>query len=267
MTWNPVADLKGDTGATGPQGVKGDTGDTGATGPAGTTDHGLLTGLGDDDHTQYHNNTRGDARYIPLADKDVSNGIPVLTGTVLPRKYQQYANTTQDGTIVLAGDLGGTGPSPTVPALAGKPIGIMNYYERATNSAGSSGTPVRVCYTWCNMVANRLYWVSAPNLGVWSTAYGRAEIRIRYTTNNTVPTASSTQLTQGSVELANASSVEVVSLGRLFKPTVNITGFVVAIFVARQSGTATVQSYGASDWPASIMIEDMGSTFANVGAD
>ncbi|MBF0119976.1 MAG: hypothetical protein HQK79_14170 [Desulfobacterales bacterium] len=30
----------------------------------GTLDHGLaLTGLGDDDHTQYHNNTRGDARY------------------------------------------------------------------------------------------------------------------------------------------------------------------------------------------------------------
>lgn len=26
-------------------------------------DHGGLTGLGDDDHTQYHNNTRGDARY------------------------------------------------------------------------------------------------------------------------------------------------------------------------------------------------------------
>ena len=30
-------------------------------------DHGLLGGLGDDDHTQYHNNTRGDARY-PLKD-------------------------------------------------------------------------------------------------------------------------------------------------------------------------------------------------------
>ena len=29
----------------------------------GVTDHGALTGLADDDHTQYHNNTRGDARY------------------------------------------------------------------------------------------------------------------------------------------------------------------------------------------------------------
>src|SRR5690606_4628217 len=30
---------------------------------AGVTDHGLLTGLADDDHPQYHNDTRGDARY------------------------------------------------------------------------------------------------------------------------------------------------------------------------------------------------------------
>jgi hypothetical protein len=34
-----------------------------AIGAAGVTDHGALTGLADDDHTQYHNNTRGDARY------------------------------------------------------------------------------------------------------------------------------------------------------------------------------------------------------------
>lgn len=31
------------------------------------SDHGTLTGLGDDDHTQYHNDARGDARYSLLA--------------------------------------------------------------------------------------------------------------------------------------------------------------------------------------------------------
>ena len=35
--------------------------------PNTSTDHGALTGLADDDHTQYHNNTRGDARYSLLA--------------------------------------------------------------------------------------------------------------------------------------------------------------------------------------------------------
>ena len=35
-------------------------------GGGGVTDHGALTGLADDDHTQYHNNARGDARYDAL---------------------------------------------------------------------------------------------------------------------------------------------------------------------------------------------------------
>lgn len=36
---------------------------SGGGGGGGVTDHGLLTGLADDDHTQYFNTTRGDARY------------------------------------------------------------------------------------------------------------------------------------------------------------------------------------------------------------
>jgi hypothetical protein len=36
----------------------------------GVTDHGNLTGLGDDDHTQYHNDARGDARYYTKAEID-----------------------------------------------------------------------------------------------------------------------------------------------------------------------------------------------------
>ena len=36
-------------------------------GGGGVTDHGLLTGLADDDHTQYHTDARGDARYSLLS--------------------------------------------------------------------------------------------------------------------------------------------------------------------------------------------------------
>lgn len=39
---------------------------------AGVTDHGLLTGLGDDDHTQYHTDTRGDVRYYTKAQADAA---------------------------------------------------------------------------------------------------------------------------------------------------------------------------------------------------
>lgn len=38
----------------------------GSGGGGGTSDHGALTGLGDDDHTQYFNTSRGDARYSLL---------------------------------------------------------------------------------------------------------------------------------------------------------------------------------------------------------
>lgn len=40
---------------------------------SGVTDHGALTGLADDDHSQYHTDARGDARYATIA-KGVTNG-------------------------------------------------------------------------------------------------------------------------------------------------------------------------------------------------
>jgi hypothetical protein len=40
----------------------------------GSTDHGALTGLLDDDHSQYHNDTRGDARYYQKSEVDTISG-------------------------------------------------------------------------------------------------------------------------------------------------------------------------------------------------
>lgn len=42
-------------------------------------DHGVLLGLGDDDHAQYHNDARGDARYSLLAHTHTSAGITDFT--------------------------------------------------------------------------------------------------------------------------------------------------------------------------------------------
>lgn len=63
VTWLPI--LPGIPGPPGPKGDKGDPGDSG--GGGGVTDHGALTGLSDDDHTQYHTDARGDARYSQIA--------------------------------------------------------------------------------------------------------------------------------------------------------------------------------------------------------
>lgn len=50
---------------------------------AAVADHGALTGLADDDHPQYHNDARGDARYQPL-DSDLT-AIAALATTAFGR--------------------------------------------------------------------------------------------------------------------------------------------------------------------------------------
>lgn len=57
--------------------------DATASGGSGVTDHGALTGLGDDDHTQYHNDTRGDARYYTKSQVDTSLSSKVDSNTAI----------------------------------------------------------------------------------------------------------------------------------------------------------------------------------------
>jgi hypothetical protein len=44
-------------------------------------DHGFLAGLGDDDHTQYLNNTRGDARYLQLTGGTLTGSLTVSSAS------------------------------------------------------------------------------------------------------------------------------------------------------------------------------------------
>lgn len=60
----------------------------------GVTDHGDLTGLVDDDHTQYHNDARGDARYYTQAQ------IIALLGD-----FQTYVDTSDGNLNQAIGDL------------------------------------------------------------------------------------------------------------------------------------------------------------------
>jgi hypothetical protein len=91
-------------------------------GGGGVTDHGALTGLADDDHPQYHNDTRGDARYYtktqadaayqPL-DSDLTTiaGLTVSNGQLMRRVSGAWAAYT-----LSASDIGtGTLPIAQVP--------------------------------------------------------------------------------------------------------------------------------------------------------
>jgi len=53
--------------------------------------HGSLSGLGNDDHTQYHNNTRGDARYWQLTQHDSHSAL----GSLGHDDHAQYYNQTR----------------------------------------------------------------------------------------------------------------------------------------------------------------------------
>lgn len=65
-------------------------------GGGGVTDHGALTGLADDDHTQYHNNARGDARYYTQAQVDSS-----LSGKA-NTSHNHSASDLTSGTVATA---------------------------------------------------------------------------------------------------------------------------------------------------------------------
>src|SRR3712207_2503643 len=60
----------------------------------GVTDHGALTGLGDDDHPQYHNNARGDARYSQLGHGHAKSDITGLIADLASKEPTIAAGAT-----------------------------------------------------------------------------------------------------------------------------------------------------------------------------
>jgi hypothetical protein len=63
------------------------------TASGGSSDHGALTGLADDDHTQYHTDARGDARYSLLAHNHSALYEPLITKSTGYAKWNGSAWT------------------------------------------------------------------------------------------------------------------------------------------------------------------------------
>jgi hypothetical protein len=95
--------------------------DIGSGGGGGVTDHGALTGLSDDDHTQYHNDARGDARYSQLghthanattgangfmsaADKSKLDGIAANANNYAHPNHTGDVTSVGDGATTIAND-------------------------------------------------------------------------------------------------------------------------------------------------------------------
>lgn len=73
-------------------------------GAGGVSDHGELTGLGDDDHPQYLNQARGDARYVQPATAVTLTGLDVtnLRISLGNGQWVKLVPVFEDGKIVLS---------------------------------------------------------------------------------------------------------------------------------------------------------------------
>lgn len=83
-------------------------------GGGGVTDHGALTGLADDDHPQYHNDARGDARYLSLAGGSLSDNLTIQKeGAAALCTLQTATDTLSVPPLAYIRRSGGTLASPT----------------------------------------------------------------------------------------------------------------------------------------------------------
>jgi hypothetical protein len=99
----------------------------GGGGTTTVTDHGALTGLADDDHTQYHNDARGDARYA-LIGRNLIAGAGLTGGGTL----------AADRTFAVGAGLGITVNADDV-ALASSVAGAGLTYSSGVLAVGVSG--------------------------------------------------------------------------------------------------------------------------------
>lgn len=119
----------------------------------GTSDHGGLSGLSDDDHPQYHNDARGDARYLQLSGGTLTGPV-VTTGAFTGSQRTAYSavNTdTSSGSQVSFTLQSGSGAAAIVGKAATEYTTVPSWTGRffVDNNDGvvlsSAGNSVDIC--------------------------------------------------------------------------------------------------------------------------
>lgn len=111
----------------------------GGGGGGGVTDHGALTGLADDDHAQYHNNARGDARYSVLAHDHAATYAPIAKGVT---NGDTHDHSGGDGSQIAYASLSGLPTLGTAAATSTTAYDAAGAASAAQAAAIAASTPV-----------------------------------------------------------------------------------------------------------------------------
>ncbi|MFJ4107875.1 hypothetical protein [Oerskovia enterophila] len=199
-------------------------------GGGGVTAHGALTGLGNDDHTQYHNDARGDARYPLKSAVTTEIGNAVATSSAADRNRanhtgQQAISTITNLQTILDG-FGGTAVN-SVNGLSGVVV------VSVTNLAGT-GTAGRAVMGAESEAAGR----TALGAAATSHTHTASQITDSTATGRGLLTAADAAAARGVIG-AGTSSLELGTTGTtalrgnaiVLNPS-TLTGLPVGTFVA-----------------------------------
>lgn len=163
-----------------------------------THDHGALTGLTDDDHTQYLNNTRGDARYYTKAQTDsadagrVAKSGDIMTGNLSMQNWDNVRVTASQVNKIYPPD-GGSAAQAPFASLWHDVLAFNRNFGPPTLERTADGT------TWVDAAGsadNRLF----AHIEDWAytAANGTTTLGSRWTWSNfSVPFSSATWLVIG----------------------------------------------------------------------
>jgi hypothetical protein len=247
---------------TGGKGVPGDGG--------GTSDHGSLGGLSDDDHTQYLNTTRGDARYAVIAHAHTGVYQPLasnlttyaaITPSVNVQSLMSAADYAAITTLLGAATKVGTPVDTQVGVWAGDgPLGGSS----ALTFDGTILTTNRLHVGDGTSAFPTITFASESNTGFYGYNVGEIGVTIGGTTQ--------ILFTDGTIEPLTDSDVDLGTTDKRFKKgwfdDLDVTNVVMAVsspFIAETTDRViTSADFGKTIVVDSASIETM--TFPSMGA-
>ncbi len=130
--------------------------------------------------------------------------------------------------------------------------------HRVTDSTGTTGEQAVLQIESVAVKAGRAYWIGTSTLSVSGGAGDVVGLRIRYTTDDSTATTSSTVLKYNQTTIRTGTPDEPISMGSWYFPSAN-QNLSLLLTCARIAGTAApALIQGAADLPIQMIVEDRG---------